>query len=71
MKTIYQNILHQIAQGEKLLAVLIDPDKMQIDHIESFFKKVNLSSATHVFVGGSTVEEGTTDIVVAKIKQSI
>jgi putative glycerol-1-phosphate prenyltransferase len=69
MKSIYQNILESIEKGERLLAVLIDPDKIELDHISEFMVKVNSSIVTHVFVGGSEVKEEACDIVVSRIKQ--
>ncbi len=69
MKNIYQNILTSIEQGEKLLAVLIDPDKVEISNLSSFIVKVNTSVATHIFVGGSTVKEEDSEIVVSEIKK--
>lgn len=69
MNSIYKDILDAIAKGEKLLAVLIDPDKMQLENIELFIKKVNESIATHIFVGGSTVRMAATEIVVIEIKK--
>lgn len=67
-KVIYSNILKAIYKREKLLAVLIDPDKMAIEMVSNFIAKVNNSIATHIFVGGSTVEESATDKLVAVIK---
>lgn len=67
MKNVYKNILKAISNGEKLLAVLIDPDKFFVENTSSFIKKVNTSIITHIFVGGSTVEEHTTDILVEQI----
>ncbi|MCL4124566.1 UNVERIFIED_CONTAM: hypothetical protein GTU68_059212, partial [Idotea baltica] len=55
--------------NEKLLAVLIDPDKFLIENTERFFEKVNTSIATHIFVGGSTVDDYETDILVSEIKK--
>lgn len=69
MKAIYTNILSSTSKGEKLLAVLVDPDKMAIEMISNFFKKVNQSIATHVFVGGSIVNEFATETVVIEIKK--
>lgn len=66
---IYQNILESISAEEKLLAVLIDPDKFHIENTNSFIEKVNASMITHIFVGGSTVEENETDILVTEIKK--
>ncbi|WP_033959857.1 geranylgeranylglyceryl/heptaprenylglyceryl phosphate synthase [Psychroserpens jangbogonensis] len=68
MKAVYNNILNSISKGEKLLAVLIDPDKMAVEMVSGFIKKVNQSIATHIFVGGSTVDENETQELVVKIK---
>lgn len=69
MRKIYQNILDAIASKRKLLAVLIDPDKMDIEKVSDFMAKVNTSIVTHIFVGGSVVEENDTEILVSKIKK--
>ncbi|GAA3633752.1 geranylgeranylglyceryl/heptaprenylglyceryl phosphate synthase [Flavivirga jejuensis] len=69
MKPIYKDILASTLKGEKLLAVLIDPDKMTLDTVPSFIEKVNTSITTHIFVGGSTVDENVTDVLVEKIKK--
>lgn len=70
MKEFYQNILLAKQQGKKLLAVLIDPEKMEIQNIFSFFEKVHQSIATHIFVGGSTDENNLTEEVVLAIKEA-
>jgi phosphoglycerol geranylgeranyltransferase len=69
MTSIYRNIQASIKNGEKLLAVLIDPDKFQIERVEGFISKVNTSVATHIFVGGSIVEEHITQVLVSEIKK--
>jgi len=69
MTTIYQNIDNSISKSEKLLAVLIDPDKMKLENISSFISKVNVSIATHIFVGGSEVDKGLTEQLVLEIKR--
>ena len=66
---IYKNIQASISKGEKLLAVLIDPDKFYLGNTVSFFKKVNDSIASHIFVGGSMVNENKTDVLVKEIKK--
>ena len=68
-KDIYKNIITSISNKEKLLAVLIDPDKMSIDVVSSFIQKVNDSIATHIFVGGSNVETNVTEDLVIEIKK--
>lgn len=69
MASIYTNILQAISNGEKLLAVLIDPDKTFPVSIPAFMAKLHTSIATHIFVGGSEVEEQLTDTLVAEIKK--
>ncbi len=69
MKQIYKNIVQSVSSGKKLLAVLIDPDKFHVQNTKLFIDKVNASIATHIFVGGSEVEEQLTDILVNEIKK--
>ena len=69
MKNIYNNILTSISKGKKLLAVLIDPDKMKFEDLSSFMLKVNDSITTHVFVGGSKVDDAATDLLVLEIRK--
>ncbi len=69
MKSIYKNILQSIKKGEKLLAVLIDPDKTKPEGLDDFMRKVNSSAATHIFVGGSTVEAFATENLVIALKK--
>jgi len=68
MNSIYQNILTSISKGDKLLAVLVDPDKMKPEELSNFIAKVNASIATHIFVGGSKVDDALTDILVLELK---
>jgi putative glycerol-1-phosphate prenyltransferase len=69
MKAVYNNILNSISKGEKLLAVLIDPDKMKLEGLSGFMQKLNQSIATHIFVGGSTVDDEATEALVINIKK--
>lgn len=69
MSSIYKTILKSINKGNKLLAVLIDPDKFDISSVADFINKVNSSIATHIFVGGSIVEEALTENLVQEIKK--
>ena len=69
MRNIYNNILASIKKKEKLLAVLIDPDKMNLTTLSGFIEKFNSSMATHVFVGGSEVDIKATDILVVELKK--
>ena len=66
---IYEEILKAKQKGQKLLAVLIDPEKMKIDEVHGFIKLVNASIATHIFVGGSTDQNQQTENIVVAIKK--
>ncbi|WP_299553415.1 geranylgeranylglyceryl/heptaprenylglyceryl phosphate synthase [Seonamhaeicola sp.] len=69
MDTIYTNIQSSILRGDKLLSVLIDPDKMPLANTANFISKLNQSVTTHIFVGGSTVEGNATEVLVNEIKK--
>ena len=69
MRKIYQDILASTSNKEKLLAVLIDPDKMMPEGISDFIQNVNNSIITHIFVGGSMVEDNKTEKLVSEIKK--
>ena len=69
MAEIYQIIKNAVQQNKKQLAVLIDPEKISIDLLPAFIKKVNDSIVTHIFVGGSTDKFIKTESVVREIKQ--
>ena len=66
-----QSYLEEIQQAayenRKLLAVLIDPDKFDENSASEFIQKLP-KETTHIFVGGSTVEEGRTCEVVKAFK---
>ena len=69
MKNIYQNILASKQANQKLLAILIDPDKTKVDKIENLSQKINQSPATHIFIGGSIVEQICMDSLILEIKK--
>ncbi len=69
MRYIYKDILAAKQNGKKLLAILLDPDKLEVAQIENLTKKIHASPATHVFVGGSTVEKGQTKKIVIELKK--
>ena len=69
MKNIYNNIVKAIEQNSKLLAVLIDPEKIEIQQLPNFLEKVNASRATHIFIGGSTDIHGNTSRIVDAVKK--
>lgn len=69
MQSIYQHILKAKTENKKLLAILLDPDKLDIESIKSLISNIHLSSATHIFIGGSIVADGQTEIIVSEVKK--
>lgn len=65
MKTILEHIKTSEKQN---LAVLIDPDKFNLENASQFIDKVNKSIASHIFVGGSMVESYATEELISAIK---
>jgi putative glycerol-1-phosphate prenyltransferase len=69
MENFYKDILKSVSTGERLLAVLIDPDKTKPENLSGFMLKLKNSIATHIFVGGSSVEDKITEDLVIEIKK--
>lgn len=69
MQNIYNEILQSKSEGKKLLAILLDPDKITKDSLESIIPKINQSPATHLFIGGSLVLTNNIDEVIRELKQ--
>lgn len=67
--TIYQEIQAAKSENRKLLAILLDPDKIIWEDIGNLIYKINQSPATHVFIGGSLVESTILDDLIIRIKQ--
>ena len=67
--SIYQQILNSKTKEEKLLAILIDPDKVEIEAILVLAEKINQSPATHILVGGSSFDGNHLDEIIIQLKQ--
>lgn len=70
MTNIYDQILKSKINNQKLLAILLDPDKIDLNNAEVLIEKINQSPATHIFIGGSLVENNILDELIVKIKQN-
>ena len=68
--SIYQEILQYKQQNKKLMAILLDPDKIVWVKIDELILKINQSPATHIFVGGSLVLNDRIDDLILKVKQN-
>lgn len=67
MLKIYSEIHRAVSRGIKLLVVLIDPDKFIEAEAANYIRKLP-KETTHIFVGGSTVENFKTEKTVKAIR---
>ncbi|MBF4493920.1 geranylgeranylglyceryl/heptaprenylglyceryl phosphate synthase [Flavobacterium sp. MR2016-29] len=65
---IHQQILEAKKEGQKLLAILLDPDKIVWEKLDHLLFKINQSPATHIFVGGSIVKTAIIEDLIASLK---
>ncbi|SHL89736.1 phosphoglycerol geranylgeranyltransferase [Flavobacterium xinjiangense] len=70
MTNIYNDILKFKSESKKLLAILLDPDKVVLENLVVLISKINQSSATHIFIGGSQVKTNILDELITIIKQN-
>lgn len=70
MTNIYNDILKSKSEKKKLLAILLDPDKVVLANSSILISKINDSPATHIFIGGSLVTTTIIDELIVKIKQN-
>ena len=70
MINIYNEILLAKTESKKLLAILLDPDKLSVENLSNLIQKINQSPATHIFIGGSLVENNIIDELIIKIKEN-
>ncbi len=66
---LYNEILSAKQKSQKLLAILLDPDKIGLEEVAVLTDKINASPATHIFVGGSIVEADIIDELIVRLKQ--
>lgn len=64
---IYKLFFEAFLTKKKLLAILIDPEKFALENTASFLRKLPVETS-HIFVGGSTVPEGVTELLVQELK---
>ena len=69
MPNIYNQIRQSKINNQKLLAILLDPDKIVWESIDELISKIKQSPATHIFVGGSLVLSNKIDDLILKLKQ--
>lgn len=69
ISNIYQQIIQAKIDGQKLLAILLDPDKIVWENLDHLLLKINQSPATHIFVGGSIVRTTILEDLMTSLKQ--
>lgn len=68
-KNILNHIIKNKQSGNKLLAILLDPDKLSRDQLPESLTKISGHKVNYIFVGGSAVSNGITDLFVKRIKE--
>lgn len=71
MTSIYNQILQSKAKGKKMLALLLDPDKLSLESLSHLIPKIKQSPATHLFVGGSSFNGTHLDELILALKAAI
>lgn len=69
--SLYQQILTCKTKGVKLLAILLDPDKLVVENLSNLILKINQSPATHIFIGGSSFDGNHLDELIIQLKAKI
>jgi phosphoglycerol geranylgeranyltransferase len=68
---LYDQIVSAKKENQKLLAILIDPDKVAVESISVLAEKIKQSPATHIFVGGSSFDGHHLDEIIIELKSKI
>ena len=70
MENLYSQIIQAKTNNQKLLAILLDPDKVDLKTVAILISKIHHSPASHIFIGGSHVTTNILDELIVKIKQN-
>jgi len=68
LPSLYRQLLEIKARGEKALAILLDPDKIDLADVDYWCERIAASPATHLFIGGSIVHSDHMDDLVWALK---
>lgn len=66
--SILKSIRRAAKNQQRLLSILIDPDKFDLSKTEAFLNRIP-DSTNYLLVGGSKVENGHTEVVVSQLKK--
>ena len=70
-KALYQSLIQAKQQNKKLLAILIDPDKVNLNTLDHLIIKISESPVTHIFIGGSIVTHYIIDELIVALKKKL
>ena len=70
MENLYSQIIQAKRNNQKLLAILLDPDKVDLKTVAILISKIHHSPASHIFIGGSHVTTNIQDELIVQIKQN-
>lgn len=70
-KPLYKQLQHAQKQGEQLLAILLDPDKVEGQDWEQLVAGIRSANASHVLVGGSVVQANCGEELIAFLKNHL
>ncbi|PWK28813.1 putative glycerol-1-phosphate prenyltransferase [Arcicella aurantiaca] len=68
-QNLLNNLYERKAQGQKSFAVLIDPDKVNLDNFSNLLNLCTEYGADYIFVGGSLITNYVISEVIAQIKR--
>jgi putative glycerol-1-phosphate prenyltransferase len=68
MSQLFNDILAAKSSGTKLLAILLDPDKIVWEQLGELVANIYASAATHIFIGGSLVLSDRISELISAIK---
>lgn len=58
-------------QNKKLIAILIDPDKVSVKDVKDICNRINTAPINYLFLGGSTVSNHKTEVIAKEIQKHI
>lgn len=70
MKNNYKTIIEKKSENKKMLAILLDPEKLELSTLPILVSKINQSPATHILVGGSSFDGLHLDDIIITLKKN-
>jgi phosphoglycerol geranylgeranyltransferase len=71
MPKLYHDLIAAKRENKKLLAILLDPDKINWSRMRNLLDAIKDSPATHIFVGGSIVSSTNLGQLITVLKNSV